>query len=65
MTESRRDDLRKRRAQRAGVVLGAAGFHVHTGAMGQGDMVDLVNDGTLLRHDQHEQEADRLGTGAS
>src|ERR1700686_4031530 len=51
MTESRRDDLRKRGALRAARIDGAVRLSSKLGAVDAGDMTEFMNHGTLLcRH---------------
>jgi len=56
MTERRGGGLGERRAERAGGVHRAAGLDAHLGLIGAGEVAEFVNDGTLLRGQQQQEE---------
>ena len=56
MAECWRSGLRECRAERAAPVHRAAGIDADSRLIGAGKMAELVNDGTLLRNQQQQQE---------
>jgi hypothetical protein len=56
VTESRSDDLRERSAQRARSFRHAARVDSVFRLIGRGEMTQLVNHSTLLRHQQQQQQ---------
>ena len=60
VTESGRNDLRKRGTLRAARVEGAVRLNSKLGAAGARQMTEFVNHGTLLCHHQQQQEAQRF-----
>ncbi len=57
MTKSRGDDLRKSRAQSAGLICSPIRLHSQIEVVRPGDMAEFMNHGTLLCHHQQQQEA--------
>ena len=56
MTERRGGGLGECRAERAGRVHRAAGIDAHLRLIGAGEVAEFVNDGTLLRSQQQQEE---------
>ena len=56
MAECRRSGLGECRAERAARVRRTAGLDADSGLIGAGKMAELVNDGTLLRGQQQQEE---------
>lgn len=57
VTESRGDDLRKRRTQRTARICEAVRLYSQSAVAGTGDMTEFVNHSTLLCHHQQQQKA--------
>jgi hypothetical protein len=57
MTESRRDDLCKGGTQSAGLICGPVRLHSEIDVVGLGEVTELMNHGSLLCHQQQQQQA--------
>lgn len=58
MAERRGDNLRKGRAQSAGLICSSVPLlQLQPGVVGTGEMAEFVNHGTLLCHHQQQQKA--------
>jgi hypothetical protein len=56
LTECRGGGLGECRAERAGRIHRAAGIDAHLRLIGAGEVAEFVNDGTLLRSQQQQEE---------